>query len=71
MLETVGKLADYRKAREPGSGKTMQNFILDSLETKYKKQGTNSSVFKKELGFFKELMESTFYNLMVCTVILF
>ena len=66
MLETVGNLTDYRKVREPTTGKTMQNFILDSLETKYKKQGTNGSVFKKEQGFFKELMERTFYNLMVC-----
>ena len=65
MLETVGKLTDYRKAQEPATGKTMHNFVLDSLETKYKKQGTSGSVFKKELGFFKDLMETTFYNLMV------
>ena len=66
MLETVGgNLDDYKKARNPGVGKTMQNFVLDTLETKYKKQGTNGSVFKKEQGFFKELMETTFYNLMV------
>ncbi|XP_053375803.1 uncharacterized protein LOC123533294 isoform X1 [Mercenaria mercenaria] len=64
LLEPVGKLADYRKARNPGSGKTMNNFVLDVLETKYKKQGTNSSIFQKERGFFKEIMEKTFYELM-------
>jgi hypothetical protein len=61
----VGKLADYRKARNPSSGRTMNNFVLDVLETKYKKQGTNNSIFQKERGFFQELMEKTFYELMV------
>lgn len=64
LLEAVGKLADYRKARNPASGKTMNNFVLDVLETKYKKQGTSSAIFQKERGFFKEIMEKTFYELM-------
>ncbi|XP_052800410.1 uncharacterized protein LOC128231514 isoform X2 [Mya arenaria] len=64
LLEPVGRLEDYRKARQPGSGKTLNHFILDSLEAKHKKQGTNSSVFNKERGFFKDLMENTFYELM-------
>ena len=72
MLETVGgNLEDYKKARNPVAGKTMQNFVLDTLETKYKKQGTTGSVFKKEQGFFKELMETTFYNLMVWILLKF
>ncbi|XP_052270374.1 uncharacterized protein LOC127871467 isoform X3 [Dreissena polymorpha] len=64
LLEAVGPMADYRKARNPGTGKTMNSFILDSLEPKYKKQGTSGAVFLKERGFFKELMERTFYELM-------
>lgn len=67
LLEPVGKLSDYRKAREATGGKTMNNFILDALEPKYKKQGTTGSVFKKERDYFRDVMERTFYELMVCT----
>lgn len=64
LLESVGKLADYHKARNPGSGKTMNGFVLDVLEPKFKKQGTSGAIFQREQGFFKELMEKTFYELM-------
>ena len=64
----MGKLADYRKAREQTTGKTMNNFVLDTLEAKHKKQGITGSVFKKERDFFKNLMERTFYELMVSLI---
>jgi len=65
LLEPVGRLEDYRKARNPTSGKTMNNFVLDALDPKLKKQGTTGSTFNKERGFFQDVMQSTFYELMV------
>ena len=65
LLETVGKLSDYTKARQPTGSRTMNHFILDVLETKHKKQGTGGAVFQKEQGYFQDLMERTFYDLMV------
>ncbi|KAL4223925.1 hypothetical protein ACF0H5_017387 [Mactra antiquata] len=65
LLEAVGKITDYQKAQNTGTGKTMNNFVLDSLEPKVKKQGINGATFQKERDFFQNVMEQKFYDLMI------
>ncbi|KAL5015854.1 hypothetical protein ScPMuIL_005443 [Solemya velum] len=64
LLEAVGRPEEYNKAKNVTKGKKISNFIVDNLETKYKKQGTTSAVYQKEQKWFDELMEKTFYDLM-------
>ncbi|KAK3587354.1 hypothetical protein CHS0354_036522, partial [Potamilus streckersoni] len=68
LLESVGKLTEFRKARKVTTGKMMSAFILDSLEPKDKKQGTGGAIYKKELALFQDLMSRTFYDLMIVSI---
>ena len=66
LLQSAGKLTPYQNARKPQkSGKKISNFIVDQLEQKYKKQGTNSSVYTKERKYFEDTITKAFYDIMV------
>ncbi len=67
MLAVVGGITSYKEAEEVAKSATlkMSQFVLDSLEKKYRKQGTAGVIYQKEQDYFSQLVEETFYNLMV------
>ena len=68
LLEAAGTQTTYLQGRKPPpkNSKKISNFVIDNLEQKYKKLGTNSSVYTTEQKYFEDLITKTFYNLMVC-----
>ncbi|XP_062597302.1 uncharacterized protein LOC134258744 isoform X2 [Saccostrea cucullata] len=65
LLEAAGTQSTYLQGRKPPpkNAKKISNFVVDNLEQKYKKLGTNSSVYATEQKFFDDLITKTFYNL--------
>lgn len=66
LLEAAGTQSTYLQGRKapPKTAKKISNFVVDNLEQKYKKLGTNSSVYTTEQKFFEDNITKTFYNLM-------
>ncbi|XP_078336716.1 uncharacterized protein LOC111135431 isoform X1 [Crassostrea virginica] len=66
LLEAAGSQTTYLQGRKPPpkNSKKISNFVIDNLEQKYKKLGTNSSVYTTEQKYFEDLITKTFYNLM-------
>lgn len=73
LLEAAGTQSTYLQGRKapPKTAKKISNFVVDNLEQKYKKLGTNSSVYTTEQKFFEDNITKTFYNLMVCSDLIF
>ncbi|XP_056008915.1 uncharacterized protein LOC125662842 isoform X2 [Ostrea edulis] len=69
LLEAAGTQSTYQQGRKPPpkTAKKISNFVVDNLEQKHKKLGTNSSVYTTEQKYFDDLITKTFYNLMVNT----
>ncbi|XP_013392664.1 uncharacterized protein LOC106160570 [Lingula anatina] len=68
LLEAVGNIEAYQKVADDKRGKMISQMVVDSLERKYKKLGTNSSVYDTERQFFEQVMNETFYNLIENTL---
>lgn len=68
MPVTVCDASAWEKVRKDKKGKTLEQMIVDSLDRKYKKLGTNSPVYLKEREFFEKAMTETFVELMVSQI---
>jgi len=66
LITAVGNKELYMTAREnPRDNKKLSTMVVDSLQAKHQRQGTQGEIYKKEEKFFTEAMAKTFYSLMV------
>ena len=65
--QTYSKLLDVTNSQPvtETEGMTQQEFLLDMLDQKAKKQGIKGSIFKKEEKFYNDAMTIKFRSLMV------
>ena len=61
-----GKEESFFNARKPKkSWKKVNMFVIEGLEKKQQKLGTESEFYSKEKDFFEEIVTKKFYDLMV------
>ncbi|KAH9512915.1 hypothetical protein Btru_036992 [Bulinus truncatus] len=66
LLDIVGNSEQYLQTVKAAAGsKTHQEYLLDMLDEKTKKQGVQGPTFKKEMTFFTESMTRKYNELMV------
>ncbi|KAK6967406.1 hypothetical protein BgiMline_027221 [Biomphalaria glabrata] len=66
LLDVVGSSEQYlQTVKAPANSPTLQEYVLNMLEEKIKKQGVQGATFKKELSFFNETMAKKYYELML------
>ena len=61
-----GKEESFITARRPKkSWKKVNMFVVEGLEKKHQKSGTESEIYSKEKEFFEDVVTKKFYDLMV------
>ncbi|XP_069134826.1 uncharacterized protein [Argopecten irradians] len=64
LLKIAGNLESYKKTREnPKGTKHISSLVLEGLEGRYRRQGIEGDMYKKEQAFFQEHMNNTMSTL--------